>query len=206
MKRSQYFLWPAIALLFACQSEPDNLKLFDQLVVSTNYDTTAAFNSYTTYAISTDTIGFYSSNSNDTILVQSSSTNYPRPVLQQVQKNLDALGYTRVAKQDDPDIGINVYVVNDLNLFQQVNYPSYYYPYYYGYNPYYYYYPYISTYAYNTGALVVEVVDLRDVTPDNKVKVVWTAYMGDVYSTVDLVQQSLDAIDQAFVQSPYLDK
>jgi hypothetical protein len=96
-----------------------------------------------------------------------------------------------------------VYVVNDLNLFQQVVYPNYYYPSYYGYGSYYSY-PYINTYAYNTGALVIEIVDLKNVTPDNKVKVIWNAYLGDVYSTIDLTQQSVDAIDQAFIQSNYL--
>ena len=65
-------------------------------------------------------------------------------------------------------------------------------------------YPYINTYAYNTGALVVEIVDLKNVTPDGKVKVIWNAYMGDLYSALDYTQQSLEAIDQAFVQSNYL--
>ena len=60
---------------------------------------------------------------------------------------------------------------------------------YYGYGSYYSY-PYVNTYAYNTGALVVEIVDLKNVTPDNKVKVIWNAYMGDVYSAIDLIEQS----------------
>jgi hypothetical protein len=34
--------------------------------------------------------------------------------------------------------------------------------------------------------------------------VIWSSYMGDVYSTLDLIKQSEEAIDQAFVQSPYL--
>ena len=77
--------------------------------------------------------------------------------------------YTRVDRNENPDLGVNVYVVKDLNLFQQVVYPNYYYPSYYGYGSYYSY-PYVNTYAYNTGALVVEIVDLKNVTPDNKVR------------------------------------
>ena len=193
-----------VLLCWGCEPEPDNLKLLDQLVVSTNFDTAADFGTYATYALPTDTIGFVSNNSRDTILTAGKS-DYPRPVLAEVKSNLDALGYTRVARNSNPDIGINVYVVNDLNLFQQVVYPSYYYPYYYGYSSFYYY-PYVNTYAYNTGALVVEIVDLKNVTPDRKVKVIWNAYMGDVYSSVNLIGQSVDAIHQAFVQSPYLGK
>jgi hypothetical protein len=193
--------WP----LLSCETEPDNLKLFDELVVSTNYDTDVSFDAYSTYAIPTDTIGFASNrNPNDTILVARADNDYyPRRVLEKVMQNMNERQYTRVARNENPDLGVNVYVVNDLNLFQQVVYPNYYYPYYYGYGSYYSY-PYINTYAYNTGALVVEIVDLKNVTPDNKVKVIWNAYMGDVYSTIDLTQQSVDAIDQAFIQSNYL--
>lgn len=194
-----------VVLLAGCQPQPENMKLLDELVVLTNYDTTARFTHYQTYAMSTDTIGFVSkTNPQDTILVESSRVNYPRPVLQRVEANLNTYGYSRVARSANPDLGINVYVVKDLNLFQQVVYPNYYYPYYYGYSAYYYY-PYVNTYVYNTGALVVEILDLKNRTGNNQVKVLWNAYMGDVYSTSDLVAQSQKAIDQAFRQSTYLD-
>ena len=204
MKKLIVVLICAVSVL-SCEKEPDNLKLFDELVVSTNYDTDVSFDAYSTYAIPTDTIGFVSNrNPNDTILVAKGSNEYyPRKVLEKVMQNLNDRQYTRVARNENPDLGINVYVVNDLNLFQQVVYPNYYYPSYYGYGSYYSY-PYINTYAYNTGALVIEIVDLKNVTPDNKVKVIWNAYLGDVYSTIDLTQQSVDAIDQAFIQSNYL--
>ena len=201
------FLVVSTLILWSCQSEPDNLKLMDELVVSTNYDTETAFSAYATYAIPTDTIGFISNtNPNDTILVSTAANGrYPTKVLEKVIQNMEERSYTRVDRNENPDLGVNVYVVKDLNLFQQVAYPNYYYPYYYGYGSYYSY-PYVNTYAYNTGALVVEIVDLKNVTPDNKVKVIWNAYMGDVYSTIDLTQQSVDAIDQAFIQSNYLGK
>jgi hypothetical protein len=204
--RKIVFVLMMAACLIGCQTEPDGLKLFDELVVSTNFDPEATFSAYSTYAIPTDTIGFISNtNPNDTILVAKSTNDYyPRRVLERVMANMNDRAYTRVDKSENPDLGVNVYIVKDFNVFQQVVYPNYYYPYYYGYGSYYSY-PYINTYAYNTGALVVEIVDLKNVTPDNKVKVIWNAYMGDVYSTLELEQQSLDAIDQAFVQSNYLD-
>jgi hypothetical protein len=202
---------PLLALcgvLQGCQPEPDAKQLIDQLVVATNYDETADFSSYATYAIPTDTIGLISNSTNDTIIVARES-GFPRPVLNEIKSHLNALGYTQVERNQDPDLGINVLVVNDFNVFQQVVYPNtwgypgnYYYGYY-GYNSWYYY-PYINTYAYNTGVLIIEMVDLKNRTPDNKVKVVWDAYLGDVYSTIDLIPQSVDAIRQAFVQSPYL--
>ncbi len=205
-----FFVFVVSFISWSCQTEPDSAKLIDQMVVSTNYDPDANFENYTTYAIPTDTIGFISNNSSDTIIV-SPESGFPRHVLTAIKRNMDDRGYTRVARNEDPDVGVNVMVVNDFNLFQEVVYPGYYgYPgnYYSGYYGYgsYYYYPYVNTYAYNTGVLIVEIVDLKNRTPDNKVKVVWDAYMGDVYSTIDREVQSKDAIDQAFVQSPYLGK
>ena len=211
MGKTFYFFLVVLSIgAWSCQTEPDSEKLIDQMVVSTNYDPEADFAAYTTYAIPTDTIGFVSNNSEDTVIVSPESS-FPRHVLTALKRKLDERGYTRVTRSDNPDIGVNVMVVNDFNLFQEVVYPgSYGYPgsYYSGYYGYgsYYYYPYVNTYAYNTGVLIVEIVDLKNRTPDNKVKVVWDAYMGDVYSTIDRLKQSEEAIEQAFTQSPYLGK
>lgn len=198
-----------LSSLLACQPEQDTLKLLDELVVSTSYDPVIDFSAYSTYSMAIDTIGFVSNRSpNDTIITHQES-DFPRPVLQTIESNLNNLGYTRVAKDQDPDWRINVYLINDYNLFQEVYYPSYYYPSYYGYGygyGSYYGYPYVNTYATNTGSLVIEILDLRNVTPDNKIKVIWSAYAGDVYNTIHLIEQSVKAIDQAFVQSPYLSK
>ncbi|MGC1244386.1 MAG: DUF4136 domain-containing protein [Chryseosolibacter sp.] len=211
MRGITYFILIILAAIgWSCQTEPDSAELIDQMVVSTNYDPDADFSAYTTYAIPTDTIGFVSNNSEDTIITSPEST-YPRHVLNHIKANLDARGYTKVRRNENPDLGINVMVVNDFNVFQEVVYPnSYGYPgnYYSGYYGYgsYYYYPYVNTYAYNTGVLIIEVVDLKNRNQQNQVKVVWDAYLGDVYSTIDRNTQTEDAIEQAFIQSPYIGK
>jgi hypothetical protein len=212
MKSHLFWFWPiCFLLLVSCHPEPDSLKLFDQLVVQTNYDTNADFKSYSTYSISTDTIGLISNQSSDTIITAGES-DFPRPVLNLVKSNMDSRGYTRVDRSQSPDLGVRVMVVNNLNLFQSVIYPNYYgglyggyYSGYYGYSSWYSY-PYVSTYAYNTGVLIVEIVDLKNRTANNEVAVIWDAYLGDIYSTLDQLNESLDAINQAFTQSPYLSK
>src|SRR5689334_9784781 len=153
MKR--YGWIPALLLLVAlgCESPPDNRKLLDQFVVTTNFDTEADFGSYATYAIPTDTIGFFTNtNPNDTIMLQT-EVNFPRPVLEKIVSNMNSRGYTRVGRNENPDLGVKVTLVNDYNVFQQVVYPNYYYGGYYGYGGYYSY-PYVNTYAYNTGVLI----------------------------------------------------
>jgi hypothetical protein len=206
MRRIFFFF--IIAAVAACRPEPDSMKLYDQLVVTTSFDPTADFANYHTYAITSDTVGYVSENSSDTILT-SSKSDFPRPTLQAVEFNMNERGFTRVGKNESPDLGVNVVVVEDFNVFQRVVYPDpYYYPgsfysNYYGYNSWYYY-PYVNTYAYNTGVLIIELVDLKNRTPDNKVRVVWSAYMGDLYSTINLVDQTEQGIDQAFKQSTYI--
>src|SRR5688500_11848765 len=180
----KFFLLMLVTVFFVgCQPEPDKLKLLDELVVATNYDAEADFTSYTTYAIPTDTIGFFSNASNDTIITQS-EIDFPRPVINKIKQNLNAKGYTQVDKTQNPDLGISVVVVNDFDIFQQVIYPGYYngggyYSGYYGYNSWYSY-PYVNTYTYNTGVLIFEIVDLKIPQPDNKVKVIWVESFDDV--------------------------
>jgi hypothetical protein len=205
-KAAMKVLVPAfLALLFAgCQPEPDNLKLLDDLVVETNYDTSVNFSNYHTYTLALDTIGFISNRYSDTILVTPKNQTLPRTITNQIQSNLTQRGMTRVSKSEEPDLGVIVFIVNDIDVFQQVVYPGYYYPSNY-YNYYSYYaYPYVQTSVTNTGALIIELVDLKNKTADNKVKVVWSAYMADIVSTLDRELQAKDGIDQAFIQSSYI--
>ncbi|RAW00728.1 DUF4136 domain-containing protein [Pseudochryseolinea flava] len=202
MFKKIFILFPAVVfVLGSCQNEPDDIKLYDELVVSTQYDNDADFSAYQSYAIATDTIGYVSGNPKDTIRVYKGDFPYPRLVINAVKS---AIGTNLEQKNidQDPDVGINIYVVSELNLYQQVVYPTY--GYYGGYSGYYY--PYTLTYAQNTATLVVEMVDLKNRDAQNRVRVVWSAYMGDVISSVDYEKQSVDAIAQAFKQSSYLFK
>jgi hypothetical protein len=178
------------------------------MVVSTNYDTTVyiggnSIGTYKYYVLPTDTIGYVSNTDRYDTIRTSPKFDLPRKVLQTVETNMNNLGYIRVASNENPDIGVNVYAVKDLNLFQQVIYPNYYYSGYYGYGGYYYY-PYVQTYAYNTGSLVVEFVDLKNAAANKKYSVIWNAYMGDLFNAVNQLDQSVEAVNQAFKQSPYL--
>lgn len=202
MKRTLFFL-AAIPALWSCEPEPDNLRLLDQLVVSTNYDPDTKFQNFDTYTIAIDTIGYVSNTSNDTIFTyKPSQQTYPRSVIEEVRKQMSAKGYGYRRRNEDPDVGMNIYIIENLNLFQQVYYPNYY-SNYYGYGGYYYY-PIVQTYAQNTATLVVEMIDLKNRNANNQVKIVWNAYMGDVVNSVDYEQQSVDAIKTAFGQSEYL--
>jgi hypothetical protein len=209
MSRYIFLLLMAI-LSIACEPQPDDVKLLDEFVVQTSFDDGADFGSYETFSLATDTIGFVSNSTSDTILIASQSS-LVRPILAEVKANMLERGYVQVDKSEDPDLRLNVFIVNNIDFFQQVVYPGNYYPYYgyggygYGYgSSYYYNYPYVQTYTSDTGALVIEMIDMVNRTIDNQVKVIWTAYMGDIVNAVNREQQSVEGIDQAFVQSTYI--
>jgi hypothetical protein len=149
-------------------------------------------------------VGFVSNQYSDTILVTPKNGTLPRTIINQINSNLSQRGLDRVAQSENPDIGVIAFIVNEIDVFQQVVYPGYYYPSNYYNNYSYYAYPYVQTSVSNNGALIIEFVDLKNKTPDNKVKVVWSTYMADIISTVDRELQAKDGIDQAFIQSPYL--
>src|SRR5688572_20170430 len=123
MKRTLWVHAVLVLVAIGCEAPVDELKLYDELVVITNYDTDADFSEYAAYAMPTDTIGFATnSNANDTVMIQS-EVDFPRPSLAAIEGNLDARGYTRVERTEDADLGINVTLVNDYNVFQQLVYP-----------------------------------------------------------------------------------
>jgi len=185
--------------------KPSTGNLVKDMVVQTNYDITVDFKNFSTYALPLDTIGLVSNTTDASAIVN----NYSKAVVNAVKKNLDQLGYQRVELNQNPDFGVNIFVVNDLSVFQSVVYPNYYYGYpgygygsYYGYGGYYGY-PYVNTQVYNQAILVIEFADLKTIQNDNA-RVVWTANIGDLITSVDQDVKVLEAINQAFIQSPYL--
>jgi hypothetical protein len=207
MMMKKILLISLVTIVFgACRPEPEGLDLLDELVVKTTVSPDADFSDYESYAIATDTIGFFTNvDADDTLRIYSNDFPYPRLVLNAVNENLrDKFGksFERKAIHENPDLGVNVYVVNGLSIYQQVIIPSYNY-YYYGYYGYYYD-AYVATHVDNRATLIVEIVDLKNQGTNGEVRVLWSAFMGDVISSVDYTQQSIDAIHEAFEQSPYI--
>jgi hypothetical protein len=185
--------------------------LVKYMLVQTEYDTARVdgdvnvFNTYSTFVLKQDTMGFVSSIDEDTILVDNPNFEFVTPVVDRVTDEVEAAGYLRVEEDENPDFVVNVVVLENFSFYQSVSYPGYYSGYYSGY--YGYYYPVVNTYYSNFITLVVEVVDIKNYAANgNKYMVIWTASIGDLGVTQDLVGKTLEAVDQAFTQSPYFSK
>ena len=137
-------------------------------------------------------------------------------LIQQVRTGMENMGYIYTPDNPDADLGIQLtFVVKTERYVQYYNdpywwldYPGYWPSGFWG-NWTGFYYPYPVSYTYTTNALIVDMVDLTtEEKADEPLEVIWTSYIGgpaSVYAD-DNVARMKQAIDQAFAQSPYLDR
>jgi hypothetical protein len=204
-------LIPALALLaVACHKEP-YIDSDNEYLVYTSPGKDATFASFTTFDLA------------DSLLVigQSAKPEYSQSqnalaLIKAVRMNMENAGYIYTPDNPDADLGIQMTYVIKTDRYVQyyndpywwLNYPGYWSPGYWG-NYVGFYYPYPVTYTYSTNALMVDMADLTTPkTGTEALKVVWSVYIGgpagsSVASDVEVMKK---AIDQAFVQSPYLKK
>lgn len=204
-------LIPVVILLaVACHKEPV-LDSDGEYLVYTAPGKETTFTSFTTFDLA------------DSLLVigQSSKPEYSQSnnalaLIQAVKTNMEKLGYIYTPDNPDADLGIQMtYVVKTERYVQYYNdpywwldYPGYWSPGFWG-NYQGFYYPYPVTYTYSTNALMIDMVNLTiPKTGNEALEVVWSTYIGgpstgSITTDVDMMKA---AIDQAFVQSPYLKK
>lgn len=196
-------------LFFGCMTEPEGYELVKHMVVQTEYntdfvnETENVFDVYATFVLREDTMGFVSTRSTKKYIIESDVPDFVEPVVDSIRDGFISSGYELVTVQDDPDFSVNVIVLQNFNYFQSINY-GYGYPgsYYYGY--YNYYYPVVTTYYSNYVTLVIQVVDAKNPNGSNEFPIIWSASIGDLNATSDLTGKTLEAVDQAFRQSPYI--
>ena len=191
-----------IVLSPACRKSPDTSRLSTEFVVQTVRDPEADFGSYHTYYIS-DTIKLSTSNPNDSIWSDLQS----KQLIDAVKANMTAMGYTLVGKGNNPDLGVSMSAIKDLNL--GVIYPGWWWGYwgcYWGWCYYPPYYPwYGMIYTIPTGTLILDMIDLKNANVDQRLTIVWGAVMsGGLGNTGNDLALGVSAIDQAFDQSGYL--
>ena len=199
-----------LLLAFACQKEP-YAGVDDEYLVYTSPGKNVTFASYSTFDLA-DSLLIIGQSKNP----EYSQSNNALALIQAVRTNMENLGYIYTPDNPNADLGIQMtYVVKTERYVQFYNnpywwldFPGYWSPGYWG-NYTGFYYPYPVTYTYSTNALMIDMVNLTTPKTGNEaLEVVWSTYIGgpssgSVSYDVDLMK---NAINQAFVQSPYLKK
>jgi hypothetical protein len=172
------------ALTFTgCQKDPlKNLNEEESRIYVTNYDSTVNFASFHTFSI-VDSVGVIENGKGS----EKALTSFDAAIIDAVKSQLQTRGYQLVNRDQNPDLGINVSRVYSTSS-GVVAYPSYwdyyggfYDPYYWGFPGYGYYDPiyygpyYYDYYQVTTGALSIDVLDLKDAGKENAIKPIWSA-------------------------------
>ena len=199
-----------ILLAVSCHKEP-YLDSDNEYLVYTSPGKDVTFTSFRTFDLADSLL----------IIGQSAKPEYSQSnnalaLIQAVRTGMENMGYIYTPDNPNADLGIQMtYVVKTERYLQYYNdpywwldFPGYWSPGFWG-NYTGFYYPYPVTYTYSTNALMIDMVNLTTPkTGTEALEVVWSTYIGgpstgSITTDVDLMK---NAINQAFVQSPYLKK
>ena len=205
-------LFAALALtVAACHKEPYPQDLDNEYLVYTSPSKDVTFTSFQTFDLADSLL----------IIGQSDKPVYSQSdnalaLIQAVRTNMENLGYIYTPDNPDADLGIQMtyiikterYITHYNNPYWWLDYPGYWPSGYWG-NWTGFYYPYPVTYTYTTNALITDMVNLTGEQKEGTaLEVVWTSYIGgpagsSAQGDVDRMKAS---INQAFAQSPYLNR
>ena len=203
MKKIYIFLPGFLLIFYSCRKTPDLESLSNNFVVQTSKNPEANFSSYKTYYIS-DTIAYIAANPKDSLWFDDKA----KQLVDAVKTNMAARGYTFVSNShSNPDLGLGLTVIKDLNI--GVIYPGYWWGYwggcYWGYCGYPPYYGWGAVYSIPTGTIVLDMIDLKNARTNGNLVVTWGSVMsGALGNTNNDLQLGINAINQAFIQSPYI--
>jgi hypothetical protein len=210
----------AALLLGGCFAYPDSSERVNDDIVYSQGAKDTDFGAFKTFAID-PSVHLAIIQADGTVESDTLDQEAADELVAQTVSNMEDRGYTQVAREETPELGITLTAISGLAIgVVSGGYYWGYYGYYWGYPGWGYYYPYQVAYAYRTGTLVIDLVDLKStggVPPANDggpprpgaLPVVWTAAAYKAAADIEEpssagVRLAQQAIDQAFNQSPYL--
>ena len=203
------FISAAVLLLAACHKEPYPQDSDNEYLVYTSPGKDVNFKNYKTFDIA------------DSLLIIGekdkpvySQTQSALALIQAYRINMEKAGFIYTPSNPEADLGVQLtYVIKTERYVKYyddpywwLDYPGYWPSGYWG-NWTGYYYPRPVVYTYTTNALLADIVNLTGEQDAGKpLEVLWTSYIGGpASSSLQLdIQRLTSAVDQAFVQSPYL--
>jgi Domain of unknown function (DUF4136) len=199
-----------VLILPTCRKPIGIQQLTSGFTVITHTDIAVQFSNYSTYYIS-DTVVNLSGTASDTIITGSAAS----PFVQAVKQNMNARGFSFASHPPAPDLAIAVCVLRDIRSSVAFypgwwdNISGYWDPLYWlSNNSFPYYYGWSTTYTYQNASVIVNLIDLKNAHVDKRLAVIWhvTGFNAFSSDSATNLQSSINAINQAFAQSPYLKK
>ena len=193
MKKKLFFYLSIIVLLGSCY--PNSIEYYEDTdVVYTNYEDEFDFTSLGSYAIPDKIVKVTGNVGEDPEFVKEP---FNTQMLQNMESNMSALGWTKVEDPAEADLVLFPAVWTNTTVYYWYDYWCWYYPYYCGWG-----WGYPSVSSYSTGTLVMTLVaDGENYVEPSRV---WTSAANGLLSGSYNVNRVNKAIDQAFEQSTYL--
>jgi hypothetical protein len=194
MKKNVFYFLGILFLMVSCY--PEGIEYYEETdIVYTDYTETFDFAGIGTYSMP-DKIVKVTGN-----LVEGESPEfvqepYNTEILNKIESNMTALGWTRVADPESADLVLFPAAWNNTTVVYWYDYWCWYYYYYCGWG---WYYPYVTSYT--TGTLVMTLVAQEGYIEPSAV---WTSAINGLMSGAYDISRITETIDQAFKQSPYL--
>ena len=206
MKKLTLLMFAAVCIvLVSCQKEPDTDKLDNHYLVYTNYDSNTDFGSFENFYV-IDSILIIGNSEKPTYWNNSNS----QKIINAYSDKLESCGYIMVPTAQEADVILQLSYINNTYYFTSFGPGPWWnsYPGYWNWGGWGWYYPYTFNYSYSTGSIIAELVDTQTPSPQkNKLTVIWNSYICGLLNGNNLsFSRTIDAINQAFTQSPYLNK
>jgi hypothetical protein len=193
-------LFSLIALVFLlARCYPDGLSYAEETdIVVTNYDPAYNLAAKKTFALPAVIVKF-----DDEWIASGGPKNtvdpaLAGPILNEIQKNMVDAGWTRVKAEDNPDVLLFPAAMESTVVVYD----------YWGYWGYWYgpYYPVVS--VYKSGSVVVSMLDSKEKNTAGKPRIGWAFLLNGILegSTNSVTNRFENSVDQAFKQSPYIQK
>ena len=202
-----YFLVPCFFVLLSCTKDVvRNLDADEKVLYITKGDSTASFSSYATFSLA-DSVAVISNNQ----LVARAREDYDAAFIDAIATEMQNRGFTRVAHDNNPDIGIMVSrIYNDFTGIIDYSdywggYGGYWDPYYWGYPGYDYYFPpAYGTYTVTEGGTAIDMFDLKNAAGSNQLRQLWSGLVRGtgVFNTRRVAAHA----SALFQQSPYINR
>jgi hypothetical protein len=201
-KQSKRFLLPVLLGILFWGCYPGGAEYYEDLdIVYTSYDVEYDFQGKNTYARPDKIVKDVTIDNGDTTFVYMNDI-YAIPILEAIDRNMQANGWTKVSIVQDPDILLSLAAISTTTFFYSYWYNWWWGGYYPGWG--WYYPPYYTVSSVTTGSMIITMADPNIDNPINKSMTSWIMVGNGVLSGSGNINRITDTIDQAFEQSPYL--
>lgn len=173
----------------------------DTDVVFTTYDKEFDFLDRSTYAMPDKIVVDVEIKNGDTTFIYMKDA-FAGPILQAIDRNMQALGWAKVGINAEPDLVLTPAGMKSTTYFYSYWYDWWYGGWYPGWG--WYYPPYYTVSSYTTGSFIMVLADPNLDNPVGRTTPFWLGASNGLLSGAYDLNRVTEAIDQAFAQSPYL--